>query len=380
VRLPRTLRAGRRWWYRSERPAGNVTPVSGSVEPVVGFAAEPGGGRIAYGVAGAGPPLVLLPGWLSHVTELWTHPEAASALAKLSSDHRVVWYDRLGSGLSDRDRGSTSSRIDVDQLVAVLDALEVERCDLVGYSSGGPPAITFAIDHPERVRHLVLCSTYARGADLVDAEMFDALIALVRSGWELASATMAAVFIPDGSRADVRWFSRFQRLASAPDAAAELMTYIRHQDVLGRLADVGVPTTVVGSTEDRVVSIDRARELARSIPGARLVQVAGRTHDPFIRDTGDVVEAILSAVEGRSRLVSATADTPVPATPLTPRETEVLQALAEGSPNKAIAARLGVSEATVERHLTNVYRKLGASGRADAAVRGVTSGLVRIPS
>ena len=111
------------------------------------------------------------------------------------------------------------------------------------------------------------------------------------------------------------------------------------------------------------------------------MQVGGRTHDPFIRDTGNVVDAILAAVEGRPQPASGAA-TPaaIPAAPLTPRETEVLQALAEGAPNKVIAARLGVSEATVERHLTNLYRKLGASGRADAAVRGVTSGLVRVRS
>jgi DNA-binding NarL/FixJ family response regulator len=61
---------------------------------------------------------------------------------------------------------------------------------------------------------------------------------------------------------------------------------------------------------------------------------------------------------------------------LTPREWEVLRHIAEGAANKQIASSLGVSVATVERHVTNLYRKLGAHGRADATRAAVAMGLV----
>lgn len=346
----------------------------------IGFCRVASGRRVAYATAGAGPAIVMVPGWLSHVSELWGHPAAASALSKLSAEHRFVWYDRIGCGLSDRESPSLSLEDDVDQLVAVLDAAGIDTCDLVGYSFGGPAAALFATRHPERVRQLVLYSTYVRGADLAEQESFEALVGLVRSGWDMAAVVLAAIFLPDAPRADLRWFSRFQRRSTDSEVAADLLAYMRTHDVSEVLPMVEVPTAVVTTRGDRAVPPDRAHDVAGLVPRARLIMLDGRTHDPFIRDSGDVVEAILAAVEGRPfRQTEAVDDRRVTPT-LTKRELDVLRCVARGSSNKAIAAELGVGLATVERHLTHVYQKLGASGRADAAVRAVTEGLFVSPA
>jgi len=339
----------------------------------VAFAPGPGGARIAWSSAGDGPPLVMVPGWLSHVSELWTHPAAASALGKLSERHRFVWYDRLGCGQSDRDAITLSVEDDVEQLEAVLDDAGIERCDLIGYSFGGPGAALFARRHPDRVRHLVLYSTYARGSALADPATFGAMVELVRSGWQLAARTLAAVFMPDGTAQDHRWFSAFQRRSSSPTVAADLLRYMYGHDVREVLAGLRVPTTVVTAQDDRVITPDNAREIAGLVPGARLVLVEGRAHEPFIRDAGDVVEAILAAVEERPQRAARPPDPPVA---LTARESDVLRLLAGGASNKDIAASLGISVATVERHLTSCYRKIGVNGRAGAAAHAVTTGLV----
>lgn len=64
--------------------------------------------------------------------------------------------------------------------------------------------------------------------------------------------------------------------------------------------------------------------------------------------------------------------------PLTPREIQVLELLAEGLPNKAIAARLGVSDQTVKFHVAAISGKLGAANRTDAVRRGVRLGLITL--
>lgn len=64
--------------------------------------------------------------------------------------------------------------------------------------------------------------------------------------------------------------------------------------------------------------------------------------------------------------------------PLTPREVQVLELLAEGLPNRAIAARLGISDQTVKFHVASISGKLGAANRTDAVRRAVRRGLITL--
>jgi DNA-binding NarL/FixJ family response regulator len=63
---------------------------------------------------------------------------------------------------------------------------------------------------------------------------------------------------------------------------------------------------------------------------------------------------------------------------LTPRELEVLEVLAQGLSNRAIAARLAISEHTVKFHVSSIFAKLGAENRTDAVRRGVRLGLIAL--
>jgi pimeloyl-ACP methyl ester carboxylesterase/DNA-binding CsgD family transcriptional regulator len=341
----------------------------------IGFCRVADGSQVAYATAGEGPPLVLVPGWLSHVEHVWGHPAAASSLTQLSAGHQFVWYDRIGGGLSDRARTTSSLDDDLEQLEAVLAAVGVDRCRLLGYSAGGPAAVAFAAAAPERVERLVLCATWARGADLAPEAQFRSLVDLIGTNWKLASLTMSALFLPNGSSEDVRWFTKFQRRAADPAGAVALLEYIRSQDVSGLLSSVRAPTTVLTNRHDPAVPPDLCRALARSIPGAELHVLEGSEHDPFIRDAGETVPAILAAAEGRP-FVPASPPAVVAPVELSGRETEVLALIGGGATNKDIARSLGIGLATVERHVTNLYRKLDARGRADAAVHAVARGLV----
>ncbi len=346
-------------------------------EPRIGFCRMADGSQVAYATAGEGPPLVLVPGWLSHVERLWSHPSSASALAQLSESHRFIWYDRVGGGLSDRSRPTSTIDDDLAQLEAVLEANEVDRGRFIGYSAGGPVATVFAAAHPRRVEHLVLCSTYALGSDLSSQDAHDSLSGLIASNWKLATLAMSSIFLPNGGAEDLTWFSKFQRDAADPSMAVALIDYIRSHDVRDELSRLRVPTTVLTNRHDPAVRPELSKHVARLVPGARLQVLEGSEHDPFIRDSGDLVAAILAAVEGRPFTPTPPPTTSVVA--LTRRETDVLTLLGRGASNKDIARDLGVQASTVERHVTNLYRKLGAKGRADAAVHAVARGLVTPP-
>lgn len=331
------------------------------------------GAQVAWTTMGEGSPLVMLPGWLCHLDQSWSHPAAASARAKFAASHRFVWYDRLGCGQSDRDGFEISLENDVEQLTAVLDAAGIRRANLIGYSFGAPPAAVFAARRPERVNRLVLYSAFARGRAVISAEQLEVFTQMIRLDWSTASRTLATLLLPNASSRDVRWFSRFQQVATTPQMAARLLEHIGEMDVRDALPGIQAPTLVAHNRRDKAIPLQAGREIADLVPGAQLHLFEGNEHDPFIRDSGSVVETIVDFVNGRPITAPATPSRPEPG--LTDREREVLALIASGRTNRDIAAELGITVKTVERHVTHIYRKLDAGGRADATRSAIALGL-----
>jgi DNA-binding NarL/FixJ family response regulator len=128
---------------------------------------------------------------------------------------------------------------------------------------------------------------------------------------------------------------------------------------------------LVGAVHDR----DRLRS---QLDGAVLVVGEFDTLS-LARASGlDVDALVVSAYDGAgSTGTYRDPDEPAPA-PLTPREVQVLELLAEGLPNKGIAARLGISDQTVKFHIASLSGKLGAANRTDAVRRAVRRGLIAL--
>jgi DNA-binding NarL/FixJ family response regulator len=97
------------------------------------------------------------------------------------------------------------------------------------------------------------------------------------------------------------------------------------------------------------------------------------------RSETDVDAIIMAEAEsGRRRSLDVASDDGPPLEPLTGRETQVLELMAEGLPNKAIAVELGISDQTVKFHVSSIAGKLGASNRTDAVRRAVRRGLIAL--
>jgi class 3 adenylate cyclase/pimeloyl-ACP methyl ester carboxylesterase len=258
-------------------------------------------GNIAYQVVGDGPTdLVVVPGWFSHIDLLWGDPGWTTFVGELASFSRLILYDKRGTGLSDPiDRVPTlESR--VDDLRVVLDAVGSDQTVLFGFSEGGPIGALFAASYPDRVRALVLYSSFANGSLEDDGSPG-------RAKWIAYMHQVRATIDHWGEGQTVDWAAPslshnalFRRATGALERAGmspkmALLTWqgnLSKVDVRDVLGSVRVPTLVLHRKGD-LIPVEFGRELAANIPAAQMVELEGVDHWPAVGD----IESITGAVE-----------------------------------------------------------------------------------
>jgi class 3 adenylate cyclase len=98
-----------------------------------------------------------------------------------------------------------------------------------------------------------------------------------------------------------QWWATYQRLAASPGAAVAVMQMNKEIDVRAIVPAVRVPTLVLHRAHDRMISVEQARYLAGHIPGARLVELAGADHAPWVEDTGVLLDEVEEFLTGARR-------------------------------------------------------------------------------
>jgi pimeloyl-ACP methyl ester carboxylesterase/DNA-binding CsgD family transcriptional regulator len=348
------------------------------VRQTTGFVRLPDGRRVAFALVGSGPPVVLPAWWVSHAVEDWHFGPLRRFVEGLAAERMVVRYDRLGTGLSDRERPPETFTPEFEDatLCAVLDELGLARVTLMGVSCGGCIAVSFAARRPERVDRLVLYGSYAWGHALGPPQARAGMISLVRSHWGLGSRLLADVFGPNWSAEDRAAFTASQRAAADAEVAADLLALIYETDVRDQLPEVRAPALVVHREHDRAMRLRGAREVAALLPYADLVTLPGDAHLPWHGDGDTVLRAIapfLGIQAPPAPVSKAAADALVE---LSAREREVLAMVAQGLSDAQIAERLVLSPHTVHRHVANILAKLQLPTRAAAAAAAARADLL----
>jgi pimeloyl-ACP methyl ester carboxylesterase len=179
-------------------------------------------------------------------------------------------------------------------LETIIDHLKLERLALFGISLSGPVAVIYAARHPERVSHLILYDTFARGEAMGTDEVKKAFVSLVRAHWGIGSKTLADLFFP-GAGANptmVEQFSKIQRACATPEMAAQLLDMVYQADIALLCANIQAPTLVLHRQHDHVVPFRLGRELASLIPNASFVPLEGDIHLPHFGDSMSVLRTI----------------------------------------------------------------------------------------
>lgn len=247
---------------------------------------------LTHRIDGDGPPLLLLNGGLMSIAAWQPIADA------LSPRHRVIRCDFRGQLLTPGPPFAASWDAHVEDVVALLDALNVERAHVAGVSFGAEVAMLFAALQPSRVSRLTAISATdyttpdmredaAEGRVFARTDPAELLRRVARKTW---SASWLAAQLGDFIE------RRAQQAALLPPAfwagAEAILTLLETLDLRPVLRTIAAPTLVIGGEHDEVFPPEHSRAIAAAIPNARLEICAGTGHGLLFERGARVIELL----------------------------------------------------------------------------------------
>jgi pimeloyl-ACP methyl ester carboxylesterase len=238
---------------------------------------------IYYEVHGQGDPLVIIMG-LRRNLEWWYRQIPA-----LSKNFRVIAFDNRGAGRSDKPVMEYSIRLFADDTAGLMEALDVPSAHILGISMGGYIAQELALNHPARVKTLVLGCTGCGGerAVLMSPERMEKFTAnaglkpeeILRKDMDIYFSDEFVAMNPDKIKEFVRISLKHYQ---PPDAFERQFEACLRHDTVDRLKHISVPTLIMTGDNDPLVPPENSYILKELIPGADLAVFPGGRHCFFI--------------------------------------------------------------------------------------------------
>jgi class 3 adenylate cyclase len=267
--------------------------------------AKSGDRHVAYQVVGAGPVDLLA---FNNGCTIWIdrddEPHWSRFDRRLASFSRLIRFDPGGLGLSDPldNRSGPTIELRVQDAVAVLDAVGSSRAALFGVSEGGLVAMLFSATCPERVSAQILMHCWARMARDSDyplgwpQHVLDNWVEAVTDPTYRGDAVDDVALSAPSLATDVEfrsWWKRAGERGASPAIARASNVLANGADLRAVLPLIDTPTLVLHRVDNALVPIGHGRYLAEHIPDAKLVELPGRDHLPFVGET----DALLGEIE-----------------------------------------------------------------------------------
>jgi len=256
--------------------------------------------KIAYGVHGSGPPLVLIMGY-----RLSSSAWPLDFIEALAARFTVVLFDNRGTGASDKPTiGYEISNMAKD-VCGLLDHLEIARANILGYSMGGAIAQEFVRQFPDRVLGLVLCATMCGGPRAIYAS--PSVVRVMREldglkpeeiARQIWSVSYSAGYL-ENHRELAENQMRREIAAPTPLHAADLQYQAFAEfDCSKALPNIQAPTLVLTGDLDQLISPQNSKFIASLIPGAGLLVIPGCGHRMMWEATDESVVVVTEFLSG----------------------------------------------------------------------------------
>lgn len=305
----------------------------------------------------------------SHLQREWEYPEQRTWLERLAQNRRLIRFDRRGTGLSDPDRAPDVNHLPGD-IEAVARKEGLKRFALMGRVSSAAAAILYSCRYPEQVSHLVLFCPYIHNQELLESSPpHQAVRAAAAIDWKTFTQLLAELTTGWVDMDQAHRYAAYLRECSTADEHQGFMERFTETDLRQELSELSMPVLVLQRKDAVFPTVEDARSIAACPPRAQLVLLEGSAGVPFLGDSDGVLAAVEQFLSEPSERRPAG---------LTEQELRILTLLASGVSNSGMANALSISTRTVDRHIANIYRKIGAHNRAEATAYAYQQGIAAV--
>ena len=242
--------------------------------------------ELYYEVQGEGEPIIFSHGWMGE-SSVWN-----SQIEFFSKKYKVIAYDHRGHGKSDKPKANYSVGTLSNDLYSLIQGLDLKKVTLVGHAMGGMTALTFALNHPDKVSKLVLVGTTAKQS-----------LSMRLSLWIMMHIFSYESFIQIGINHN---FSQpteqirkeaFNRAIKTPKSVAyECLKESKNYDIRDRVSEIKIPTLIIIGENDKSTPIEMSQYLNREIEGSKLKIIPQSKHIVMIdkpKELNEIIEEFI---------------------------------------------------------------------------------------
>jgi 3-oxoadipate enol-lactonase len=256
------------------------------------------GVKLHYEEQGTGEPIVMVHGLGGSIFD-WV-----MQIPFFSKYYRVVAIELRDHGESDKWHGSYDFKMFSDDVTKLVEKLKLGKAIFFGFSLGGMIVMQLALDHPDKIKALVLVDTaYGLTEETMKAGQEMASMSQKMSGKELSIATMKFNYTPEFIESHPDIFEQAIKISDARDPSSTfreaqgLVTF----NVRERLKEISTPTLIVNGEDDPIIPVSIAKYLKEHIKGAKLLILSKGRHMAIIEKGEEFNKAVLDFLRGIKR-------------------------------------------------------------------------------
>lgn len=245
--------------------------------------------NIYFEIHGDGYPLVLIRG-LSSSLNSWP----PYSIGQFSNSFKTILFDNRGAGRTDIPDGKYSAKMMADDTIGLLDALDINKTYLLGFSMGGCIAQEIVLNYPNRIIKLILTSSWcgpSHGiAPLPESNPFPKMGPLLKEGeyGKMASILTDSLF-PENFKKNnpiiiEKVITNYMNNAPSLRGFESQAAYVETFDTYEKLSEIKIPTLILHGTEDKILPVENAKILANNISSAELVLFENTGHGITIQE------------------------------------------------------------------------------------------------